>query len=63
MSGLQAMQADRTGRPQVPQAAPRGDHKIDHWLRRSLSEAHDQILTEGLPASWIALIDKKLPPA
>ena len=68
MIGLDTMNADSFGRPPVPCAATRpanarGECKMDQWLRRSLSDAHDEVLTEGLPPSWLALIDKKLPRA
>ena len=63
MIGLHTMDADRNPRPPVRRNAPGNEHKLDLWLRRSLAEAHDEVLTEGVPASWIALIDKKLPPA
>ena len=39
----------------------RADGKVDQWLRRSLSDAHDEVLSESLPQSWLALIDQKLP--
>ncbi len=64
MTGLDTMNADSIRRPPVPcPANARGERKVDQWLRRSLADAHDEVLTEGLPQSWLALIDQKLPRA
>ncbi len=42
-------------------ANTRGDRKLELWLRRALSDAHDEVLGECLPSSWLAMIDKNLP--
>ncbi len=41
--------------------ASRGERKLDLWLRHSLSEAHDEVLSERLPQAWLSMIDRSLP--
>ena len=66
MIGLKAMDADSFGRSRAARALhctvdARGEQQVEQWLRRSLSDAHDRVLTEGLPPAWLAMIDRKLP--
>jgi len=32
------------------------DRPIDHWLRRTLSNSYDEVLSERLPSSWVSMI-------
>ncbi len=55
MTGHDTMDAQSQIRPAA------AERQVELWLRRALSEAHDEVLCEGLPSSWLAMIEARLP--